>query len=64
MHATVARARLPIDGFGFGALLGDEGEEKVHETVARARFHIKIVKKTVTFGALLEHEVGKRCTRL
>ena len=49
----------------------------MHETVARARFHIKFVKncraplssishknrkKTVGLGALLVHEVGKRCT--
>ena len=37
---------------------------KGHETAARARFHIKSVKKTEGTGALLEDEVGKRCTRL
>ena len=36
----------------------------MHETAARARFHIKSVKTTEGTGALLEDEAGKRCTRL
>ena len=35
----------------------------MHETVVRARFHMKRVKN-VKFGAVLEDEEGKRHTRL
>ena len=43
-----------------GARLDPEsGRQNVHETVARARFHIKIVKKLRFFLALFEDEVDK-----
>ena len=37
----------------FGVLLEDEVEQNLHETVARARFHIIMIKH-VTFGAALD----------
>ena len=42
----------------------ESGRQNVHETVARARFHIKIANKTEDTGPLVEDEVDKMCTRL
>ena len=39
-------------------IFGRWGWQNVHETVARARFHIKILNKFEVFGALLEDEIG------
>ena len=39
-----------------------KANKNVHETAARARFHIKIVKKNL-LRPLLEDEVDKTCTR-
>ena len=38
--------------------------DKMCRTVARARFHIKIIKQIVESGALLEDEVDKMRTGL
>ena len=50
-----------------GARLDPEsGRQNVHETVARARFHINIVKTCKSTGALFalfEDELDKMCTR-
>ena len=40
------------------------GRQKVHRTLARARFHIKIIKETESPRPFLEDGVGKMCTRL
>ena len=37
--------------------------QKAHRTVERAQFALRNVKKTLMFRALLEDEVGKKCTR-
>ena len=48
----------------FRGSIGGSGRQNVHRTVARARCHIKIVKKIDGARALLDDEVGKRRTRL
>ena len=44
----------------FRGSISESGRQTVHETAARARFHIEI-HKAVTFGVLLEDEVAKIC---
>ena len=45
-------------------LIEERGRQNVPQTVARARFDIKMLKKTEGFGPLLEDEVDETCARL
>ena len=44
--------------------IGESGPQKAHRTVARGSVSYKNRKRTEGSGAILEDEVGKRCTRL